>query len=417
MGWVISNENFWGRLKDKITKFKLRATYGLAGNDAIGDANDRFFYLSNVNLNDGDYGYVFGENFGYSRNGVSISRYANDQITWEISKKMNLGLEMSLYDFFNIQAEYFTDYRTKILLTRADIPLSMGFQAAQKGNIGEASSKGFELSVDVNKSFNRDFWITARANFTYATSQFEEYEEPDFVVAGTPWRSRIGNSIGQTWGYVAERLFIDDQEAENSPRQFGEYGGGDIKYKDIDKDGRITENDLVPLGYPTTPEIVYGFGSSVGFKNFDFSFFFQGLANRSFWIDTKHTSPFLDTAEGVRGNNALLKVYADNVWTEENSDPYSMFPRLSTDVIDNNHVTSSWFMRNGAFIRLKSLEVGYTIPQNLTERIGISSTRLYLSGTNLFTISAFKLWDVEMGSNGLAYPIQKVFNIGIQASF
>ena len=419
MGWVVSNEKFWDSLKDKITKLKLKVTYGTIGNDAIGNQSDRFFYLSKVNLNNSGRGYQFGTDFNYSKTGNSIDRYANEFVTWETSDKFNLGLELDLFDVIQIQADYYTEYRSNILMTRIDIPSTMGLQTDIKGNIGESSSSGVDLSLDANHSFGSGFWISARANFTYATSKFEKFEEPDYLGLGAPWRSRVDKSLSQQFGYVAERLFIDEADVENSPEQFvkGEYGAGDIKFKDIDGNGRIDELDKVAIGFPTSPEIVYGFGSSMGYKNFDFSFFFQGLANRSFWIDVRNTTPFLDTYSGAIGNNALLKVYADNVWLEDDRDPYAMFPRLSTNPITNNEQVSTWYMRDGSFLRLKSVELGYSLPKTLSNKLNLSSTRFYLSATNLFTFSKFDLWDVEMGGSGLGYPIQKVFNVGVQVSF
>jgi hypothetical protein len=265
-------------------------------------------------------------------------------------------------------------------------------------------------------------WMTGMANFTYATSKFTVYEEPDY--SKTPWRSRVGYSLNQNWGYVAERLFVDEEEIRNSPTQFGNYMAGDIKYKDINRDGKITDLDRVPMGYPTSPEIVYGFGLSAGYKGWDFSFFFQGLARESFWIDSFATSPFInyhpssgDTDPGKLVNNALLKDYADSHWSEDNRDLYALWPRLSETVNTNNTQTSSWFMRDGSFIRLKSLEFGYTIPAKIISKVKMTNLRFYFSGTNLLTFSKFKMWDPEMGGNGLGYPIQKVFNFGVQLSF
>ncbi|MDR0699328.1 MAG: SusC/RagA family TonB-linked outer membrane protein, partial [Tannerella sp.] len=167
----------------------------------------------------------------------------------------------------------------------------------------------------------------------------------------------------------------------------------------------------VPIGYPTSPEIVYGFGISTGYKNLDFSCFFQGLARESFWIDVSATAPFIDQ------QRALLKVYADDHWSEDNRNLEAMFPRLSETHISNNEQRSTWFMQNGAFLRFKSLELGYTLPKKFTQRVYIEGLRLYLSGTNLLTFSKFKLWDPEMAGNGLGYPIQRVYNIGVQLSF
>ncbi|TKG95233.1 SusC/RagA family TonB-linked outer membrane protein [Puteibacter caeruleilacunae] len=416
-GWILSNEKFFEPYTNVVSKLKFKATHGLVGNDAIGSADDRFYYLSNVEMNEGSKGYRFGTNFDYNKTGVSISRYADDNITWETAKKTNVGIELGLFEKLELQVDAFREHRTNILMDRASIPATMGLQAPVRANVGEALGKGVDLSLDYQLSLNQNFWLTARANFTYATSEFKVKEEVDY--SATPWLSAIGQNLHQQWGFVAERLFVDDEEAANSPEQIDDYGAGDIKYKDLNNDGKITNLDKAPIGYPTTPEIVYGFGFSMGYKNFDFSCFFQGLARESFWIDAAGTAPFVDVDgdNNVISNNALMQAWADNHWTEETRDIYALWPRLSNDIVPNNNQRSTWFMRDGSFLRLKSAEFGYSIPKQKISKIGVDQCRIYLSGTNLLTFSKFKLWDPEMGSNGFGYPIQRVFNLGLQVSF
>lgn len=427
-GWMVSNENFWEPLSYIVNKLKLKGTFGYVGNDAIGGPDDRFFYISQVNLRDGHRGSTFGLDYENWIEGVSISRYSNDKISWETARMTDLGLELGLFNKVDLQGSFFHEYRTNILMDRSQIPASMGLQAPLRANIGEASKAGFELSLNFEHNFSNDFWLTSMANITYATSKFEVYEELDYASAGMPWRSKVGNSLNQPYGYIAERLFVDEADIANSPSQssFGEYMGGDIKYKDINSDGIINENDQVPIGFPTAPEIVYGFGASTGYKGIDFSFFFQGSARSSFFIDTYRTAPFvnvqtdedIELRDGKIGNNALLSAWANDHWSEESRDLYAAWPRLSDQVVENNMQPSTWFMRNGSFLRLKSVELGYTFPQNsFISKAKIEDLRLYVSGTNLFMLSAFDLWDVEMGGNGLGYPIQKVINFGINMNF
>lgn len=412
LGWVISNEAFYGEgLKKYVNNLKLKATYGLSGNDAIGNEYDRFFYLSNVNMNNDQrraYFGTLGRNGSEYRNGITISRYANDLITWEDAEKTNLTLEAGFFDKLELQAEVYKEKRSNILMTRSSIPSTMGLQSEIRANVGEAKAKGIDLSLNLNHSFNKDWWITGMSNFTYATSEYTVYEEPNYPNA--PWKSHIGYSLNQNWGYIAERLFIDDEEVRNSPEQFGDYRAGDIKYKDLNGDGKITELDMAPLGYPTVPEISYGFGLSTGWKNWDFSFFFQGSGRQSFWISSS-TMPF------IGGANALLKEYADSHWSEDNRDPFAIMPRLSSYSIENNEKPSTWWMRDGSFLRLKSLEFGYSFSDKLIKRAAMSNLRVYFSGTNLLTFSKFKLWDPEMAGDGLGYPVQRVFNFGVQLAF
>lgn len=421
LAWIVSKEDFWKPIQNVVNNFKLKATYGLVGNDAIGSSADRFFYLSNVNINDWNRGATFGSEWAFGRSGVSISRYENDQITWETAKKANIGMELSLLNSFEINLDVFHEDRTSILMDRSTIPASMGLQAPIRANVGEAIGKGIDLSVNYQKSFESGLWVTGMGNFTYAVGEYKVIEEPNYEIQGLGHLSRVGQKIGQQWGYVAERLFIDEFDVANSPEQnFGtEVMAGDIKYRDINGDGEITGLDMVPIGHPTSPEIVYGFGASLGYKGIDFSFFFQGLANMSFWIDPTTTGPFIDNdgTSDVISNNALLEVVAEDHWSENDRDPYAFYPRLSNYVVPNNAQRNTWFMRDGSFMRLKSLEVGYSFPKRFVKLAKLNSFRLYLSGTNLLTFSKFKLWDPEMGGNGLGYPIQRVFNVGIEASF
>ncbi|WP_343308220.1 TonB-dependent receptor [Chitinophaga niabensis] len=417
VAWAISNEPFFEPLKGTVTNLRLRYSYGLVGNDQIGSAQDRFFYLSNVNMNDGNRGARFGRDGAEFKNGVGISRYSNEQISWERAKKQNIALELNLYSKLNFVAEYYNEYRDDILMTRASIPNTMGLSAPIKANLGEASGNGVDLSLDYRESWSKDFWMSLRGNFTYAKSKYRVYEEPQYAER---WRYRVGTPLNQQFGFIAEKLFTDDKEAENSPRQeFGAaYGGGDIKYLDVNGDGRITNADQVPLGFPLVPEIVYGAGFSLGYKQWDISAFFQGAGNQSFWIDPVATAPFKrDGDVGGNNNTQLLKAYADSHWSEENRNVYAIWPRLSPTVNANNVQPSTWFMRDGSFVRLKQVEIGYSLPAGFQRRLHTNQFRFYVNGTNLLLFSKFKLWDVEMAGNGLGYPVQRVFNIGANIVF
>ncbi|WP_106829597.1 SusC/RagA family TonB-linked outer membrane protein [Parabacteroides pacaensis] len=417
IAYLISNEKFFRPLAPYVQKLKLRASYGLVGNDNIAAAQDRFLYLSEINMNNSGSGASFGYNEGaYKRNGISVSRYADPNITWEIAKKTNFALELTVLDGLNVTAEYYTERRSNIFQERKDIPNTMGLWVTPKANLGKAKSHGVDLSMDYSKYFANKTWLQLRANFTYASNEYVEYEELDYPDA--PWKKHVGNPIGQQWGYIAEGLFVDEEEVRNSPVQFGEYGAGDIKYRDVNRDGMISELDQVPIGYPTEPEIVYGFGASYGIKNVDISVFFQGLARESFWIDYKKVSPFFDNTEtGSIENNQLARFIADNHWSESNRNIYAVWPRLSDKSIENNEKRSTWFMRDGSFLRLKQVEIGYTLPQHWIRRAGLKNLRIYFTGNNLFCFSKFKDWDVEQAGDGLKYPVQRIYNIGLNLTF
>lgn len=420
-GWVISNEKFWK--SNLINRLKLRGSYGIVGNDAIGTASDRFFYLSDVNLIDGGNSATFGTLGGFTSTGVSIDRYANPEVSWEKSYKQNYGIEINmLKDAIQFQAEYFREKRTDILQTREDIPVTLGLQSELKANIGEARSHGFELTLSVNHQFNKDWWIQFNGNYVDTKSEYSIFEEPDYVGFGVPWRSRIGQSINQPYGLVAERLFIDEEDVANSPVQdFGEVMAGDIKYKDINGDGLITELDIVPIGESTQPEISYGFGFSLGYKNFDISAFFQGLDRFSFFINSEKLTPFADTdvagdyLNNLTAENQILEAFANDHWSEDNRENYALWPRLSTYAVSNNNQQSTWWMRDGAFMRLKSFEIGYNFPKEKGP-FGAAAVRMYVSGNNLIHWSKWKLWDPELRGNGLNYPLQRVVNVGVKVN-
>ena len=410
-GWVVSNENFWeGGISHFITRLKFRGSYGLVGNDNIG--SQRFYYLSSVSV-DGGPGATFGTTNGFSQNGTSIQAYPNPNVTWEVSRKANLAVEMTVLKKLNIVAEIYHEYRYDILENLGYVPNTDGLEAPIAANLGTAYAKGLDLSLDYKQNFTKHLWVVVRANLTATSSKYGKYEEPQYTY---PWEYTSGTLINQSRGYIAERLFVDDKEAANSPTQI--FGGspppigGDIKYRDVNGDGVIDQHDMVPIGLPTSTEIIYGFGFSAGYKSFDLSTFFQGLARESFYIDPSSagTAPFVNNAQ-------LLQAYADNHWSEANQNLYALYPRLSTTDIANNEQPSTWWMRNGSFLRLKSLEVGYSVPPKVARHLYFDNIRIYFNGLNLLTWSPFKLWDPEMGGNGLGYPIQKVFNIGVNLNF
>ena len=414
LAWNVSNEAFFSSLKPTVSNFKLRFTKGVLGNDEI--LNTRFFYLSDVDLNTSGYGYTFGlpaESGRYSVNGVVVNRYANPAISWEVSRQTNFGVDIGLFKgALTFTGDYYYQTRDNIVQQRSLSSIN-GLTASVFANVGEYSSKGFDGELVYNKTVNKSLWFQGRGTFTFATGKYEFYEEPKYA---NSYRNRVGTSASQVFGYIAERLFIDNKEVYNSPSQ--ELGsvvlGGDIKYLDVNRDGVINDDDRMPIGYPTTPEINYGFGMSTGYKGMDLSFFFSGVGRTSLFINSTAggVAPFGSTT----APNAVMQNWADDYWSESNKNIYAVWPRLSVSPMANNTVSSTYWMRNGAFLRLKQVELGYTLNKQFMQRFRFKSFRVYASATNLLTFSAFKLWDPEMGGNALNYPLQRVFNIGINAS-
>ena len=432
LAYRISNEKFFEPLKKTINELKLRATYGIVGNDQIGNINQRFFYLSEVNPNDARYGASFGKGEGVGTypadpRGYYVSKYANSSITWEKSQQINLGMDLNMFDN-NLEfiADVYKQYRYNILQARSYTESAAGFGGViPYANYGKAETKGVDLSLRYQKNFSKYMWANMRGTFTYSTSKRTLVDELKYNNT-LAYLSVLGYPVDQAWGYIAERLFVDQHEVNNSPQQ--QLGSattllaGDIKYRDINNDGVINADDRVPLGYPYTPEIIYGFGGAFGYRNFDFGIYFQGSGRSSFFINPSKIQPynkvFYDNNNNLMSpgyENRVMSAIAESHWTEDNRNLYAFWPRLSTYQIANNNVTSTWWMRNGSFLRLKSLDAGYTFDK--LGKVKLDNVRLYFSAINLFTWSKFKLWDPEMKADGLGYPIQAVYSLGVQINF
>jgi TonB-linked SusC/RagA family outer membrane protein len=398
-GYVVSNESFFEPLKNTINLLKFRASYGESGNDRL---DDRFPYTSNVNLDDGDYGFTFGESFNNSRNGIFISRFENRNITWEVGKKFNVGFDIGLFNKLTLNVDVFKENREGIFLQRNTIPGTLGIGDTRPfANLGEVENKGIDVTLDFNHAFNRDFVVSSRGTFTFAQNKIVSIDEPDLKYS---YLSRVGKPVNQLWGLQAERLFIDQAEINASPNQTytTQYFPGDIKYTNaslgIDGLDQIDTNDRVPMGHPTVPEITYGYGINVRYKKFDVGLLFQGVARVSFFMS--NLQPFAQNERNV------IQAIADDYWTKENQNLNAFYPRLSETENQNNTQNSSWWLRNGSYLRLKNAEIGFQYNKQ---------ARLYLNGVNLFTMSKFKLWDPEQGGgNGLGYPPQRTLNIGAQ---
>lgn len=415
LGWIISEEKFMRNCADWLTLLKLKGSIGKVGNDDIGGR--RFAYLTTINT--GASGYHFGYAGDYWRGGYSEGEVGVNNLTWETSTKTNVGIELGLWNEFNLQFDYFYEHRTNIFMQRKTIPTQAGFLSNPYANYGVVDNSGVDGTVTWNHKFGKDLRVALRANFTYAKNEVKEYDEPESV-KGT-YRSLTGRSIGTLWGLQAERLYTDD-DFENGKLKAGiptpNIGSvvrpGDIKYRDMNDDGVVDAKDEGYIGGTTTPRIVYGFGGNVEYKNFDFSFFFQGTG-QSYRIigGTQYFIP--GSGQGVMGN-----VYANykDCWTEENPSQDVFWPRLSESTNPNNNYASTWWKKDMSFLRLKSIELGYTLPRSITKAICSNNIRFFVSGNNLFYISKFKLWDPELDTaDGLKYPSMRSVMFGFQLNF
>ena len=405
LGYNISQEKFWEPISNVISHFKLRGSYGLVGNDGI---NERYAYLEDIVLSSDKWKYTTGVNQNVNLQGPVWNRYYNPNLTWEVGKKLNVGFDMQLFHQVNLNFDVFKEIRSKIYMQKVNtLPDFIGTGETKiYENSGKMKNVGFDIALDYNKQITKDFFLSFKGTLTYAHNTILERDEPPFQLY--PNLSSVGYSRGQHLVYVADGLFRDQADVDSHAEQTLGYipQPGDIKYVDQPDangncDGIINTNDRVYMGYPEDPEIVYGFGPSMKYKNWDFSFFFQGAARTSILMSGFH--PF-----GKNATRGVMKFIADDYWSESNPTPNAAYPRLTRDTNANNTVNSSYWLRNGAFLKLKNAEIGYTFKM----------FRAYLNGSNLLTFSPFKHWDPEMGGgSGMKYPTQRVFNIGIQFTF
>lgn len=416
-GWIVTREDFMNQSAHWLSHLKLRGSYGRVGNDGV-IKNPRFVYLEDVSEKKSG-----GVRMGTGAKGdvYSMDSYANPETTWEVAEQINLGAEVKLFNgLVDMNVDVYQETRHNIYSYRTTLPSTMGLENPPLDNIGKARSRGIDISGKIQHAFNSDFWFILNGTFTYNKSTFLQIEE----AAGKPaWQKKKGHDISQQFGYIAEGLFHDQDEINNSPYQAGELQPGDIRYRDIDGNGKIDINDAVPIGHPQTPRIIYGFSTFVHYKGFEFNMSFQGAGNRSFWINPDAVTPF---AYG----RALLTEIAKDHWTEDNQKEMPLWPKLSTrKITDHNPLEnysnsvnkevrrSTYFMRNGRFLRCKSIELGYYLKKNWIENIGLESCKFYARTNNPFVISDFKLWDVELGGNGFNYPIQKTYSMGVNIRF
>ena len=404
LGWNVSEEPFFESLKKTVQQLKLRASYGLVGNDQVGQ--ERFAYQAIVDLEKSP---EFSTGYGsQSRKlkGPVFKRFENTNLTWEVGRKLNVGFDLTVKDI-KLTVDVFREIRSNIFQKKGSIPNYFGTAKTEiYGNLAKVKNWGVDLAVDYGKTITKDLAVEFRGTLTFARNKVLEYDE---AADTRPALRMVGKRLNSYWGYVANGLYIDEADIANSPKStLGNIAiaPGDVKYADQpdqngEYDGKIDANDRVQLGYPYVPEIVYGFGPSISYKKWDLSFFFQGQANVSLMMND--FEPF-----GTQSKRNVLQWIADDYWSKDNQNPNARYPRLTKYNNHNNMQSSSYWLRNAAFLRLKNFEVGYKFKYG----------RIYASASNLVTFSAFKLWDPEMGGGaGMSYPLQRTFNIGLQLTF
>ncbi|MDR3187904.1 MAG: TonB-dependent receptor [Prevotellaceae bacterium] len=409
IGWVASSEDFWEQASRYVNHLKFRASYGLVGSDAFDSSAPHFLYQNNIGIGTAHSYWTGLPSSEVSKSGPGFYVLAVQDAGWEHVKKFNIGVDFSLLRQVNLTLDYFRDHRDRILMSRASWPNMLGYWGSRPwSNIGEVKNHGVEVSASWSKQFGEDWRVDLRANLTYNQNEYVYVDEPDYPYV---WQTLTGKPLGTLTGYVSDGLFESEEEIASWYDQSmlgSNIRPGDIKYRDINGDGAITTEDMVVLSpYNYIPRVQYGFGLNVIYKNLDFGVFFNGSAKRSIMINSGFAPFLLAGGDGIDNETLernLMQWIADGHWSEANPNPNATYPRLGTSSaeIANNIEPSSFWVRDGSFLRFKTLEVGYRFQY----------CRLYFSGDNLAVFSPFKLWDPELAWN--AYPLQRTFNLGVQ---
>ena len=412
--WNVAEEGFIRNNAKWINMFKIRYSYGKVGNDNLGA---RFPYLYSIGGNENSYQWAdVGQTKSYT--GMGYTALANNNVTWEIATKHDLGIDLALFnDKFSMTVDYFNEEREGIYMTRNYVSYMVGLNGlAPRANVGKVSSEGFDGNFAINQKFG-EWDLTLRGNITYSKNTILDRDEEN---AYYKYQLQKGYRVNQARGLIATGLFSDYDEIRNSPKQtFGEVMPGDLKYKDVNGDGIIDGGDSVAIGATEKPNLIYGVGLSARWKQFDFNVHFQGAGKSSYCIQGPSVYAF---SEKHIGN--VLPDLVDGRWidssisgTEATMNTNASYPRLSYGGNSNNYRASTFWLANGAYLRLKTLEVGYNLPQKWVNKIYSKNIRVFFIGTNLLTFSDFKLWDPEMGSTtGTHYPLAKNFSFGFNIS-
>lgn len=416
--WNVAEEPIIKKNLKWMNMFKIRYSFGKVGNDVlkIGDDEYRFPYL--YTIGDGS-GYTWADyNYNNSYSGKRYTDLASNYATWEIATKHDLGVDLALFnDKFTATVDYFHEQREGIWMERKYLPSIVGLGSNPRANVGKVLSEGFDGNFAFREKINK-VDITVRGNITYSQNTILEKDEENNVY---PYQMERDYRVNQAKGLIALGLFKDYDDIRNSPKQeFGTVQPGDIKYKDVNGDGVVNDGDKVAIGATTKPNMIYGFGISASWKGLDVNVHFQGAGKTSFFIEGATVHTF---SAGEWGN-ILSDVANSNRWidheisgTMATENPNASYPRLSYGGNSNNYRQSTFWLRNGSYLRLKTLELGYSIPKPLVNKIRFNNIRLFLRGSNLLTFSSFKLWDPELGSStGTEYPLAKSLTLGLSVN-
>ena len=423
VAWNIGEEPLIKKIAPWIGMFKVRFSHGKVGNDKMYEGNTliRFPYLYTIGTeNNHSYRWSQGSNSSNTYSGLRYTQVASNNVTWEVATKNDLGVDLYVFnDKFQVTFDYFDEKRTGIYMSRSFLPqiVGIGTDITPKANVGATRTKGFDGNFKYADRFG-DVRLTVRGNITYSKGEILEYDEENNVY---PYLSQRGYRINQERGLIALGLFKDYDDIRNSPtQQFGVVQPGDIKYKDVNGDGVVNNNDVVAIGATSRPSLIYGLGLSVEYKGFDVNLHFQGAGKSTFPIYGKCVWAF---SENQWGN--IFKGMLDDRWissdlsgTVATENVNASYPRLSYGSNSNNDRSSTFWLRDGRYLRLKNLDIGYTLPKTLVGKLHFTNVRIYVTGTNLLFLSKkFDTWDPEsLQPRGEDYPITKAITGGLQIS-
>ena len=426
--WNIAEESLIKKHLKWMNMFKIRYSYGKVGNDNLG--NTRFPYLYDIETmtkKDGDKtvdtgGYNFGDyTFDRYYGGMRYSSLSSPNVTWEIATKHDLGIDFSFFnDKLSGSVDYFNEKREGIYMLREYLPGIVGLESNPSANVGKVTSEGFDGHFTFRQKLGA-VGLTIRSNITYSKNEIVDRDEENNYYW---YKMQKGHRVNQARGLISLGLFKDYDDIRNSPVQ--DFDGykvmpGDIKYKDVNGDGKIDGNDQVAIGATTKPNLIYGFGIAANWKGLDVNLHFQGAGKSTYFIDGSTVHMF---KLGDGWGNVLSEMANSNRWISADisgdpatENPNAEYPRLSYGPNSNNYQQSTYWLRNGSYLRLKTVEVGYTLPTQLVNKVHFNTVRIFFVGTNLLTWSAFKLWDPDMGStDGKRYPLSKNLSLGISVN-
>jgi TonB-linked SusC/RagA family outer membrane protein len=402
---------------DWLDMFKVRYSIGEVGNDYFGDL--RFAYLSTIESGGS---FNFGEPVSPNAYpGLYYTQVASDALTWEVARKQNLGIDINvLNNLFSFTFDVFQETRRNIYMQRSQLPGIVGINSQPWANVGKMDNRGVDGNFGVRKKIGK-IDCTLRGNITWYKNKIVERDEQ---LNAYPYLLQKNFRAEQTRGLIALGLFADYEDIRNSPRQtYGTYMPGDIKYKDVNGDGLINDEDVVPIGASWRPALEYGMGFSASWSGLDVNVHFQGAGRNSYFLNGPTVYPFVEGAWGNilaevtdPGNRWISKDLAGDHDNAEN--PNAKYPRLSYGGNANNYRSSTFWMRNGAYLRFKTMDVGYTVPAKIATRLRLSNMRVYLLAQNLMVWDDVKVWDPEMASSdGTRYPLPKTITLGMTFKF